>query len=438
LKPGASVASIGPAGENLVPFAAIMNDKDRAAGRGGMGAVMGSKNLKAISVYGTKMTKVYDNEKLKELQVKLDRLIDKNPITGKSLPLLGTSVLVNIINAHGMYPTENFKRGVFNDAEGVSGEKITENLLQSKSSCFRCPIACGRSTATSRKSGEGPEYETVWAFGAHLGVNDLNAITEANYACNELGLDTITTGNTIGCAMELVEQGAMDWDLKWGDADKLVDLVTDIAYKKGWGKDLALGSKKLAEKYGKPELAMQVKGMELPAYDPRGVQGQALSYATSNRGGCHIKAYMISTEILGEPVFMDRFSTAGKAEIVTLFQDISAVVDSLILCRFIQFAFGTETFCKMLEYVTGVEFDENKLLEVGKRIYTLERDFNCRAGFTRADDNLPARFLQEELKEGASRNRVVKLDEMLTEYYLVRGWDKAGIPLEETKKELGI
>jgi len=288
------------------------------------------------------------------------------------------------------------------------------------------------------RSGEGPEYETVWAFGAHLGVNDLISITEANYTCNELGLDTITTGSTIGCAMELVEQGALDWDLNWGDSDKLVKLVEDIAYRRDWGKELSLGSKKLAEKFGKPELAMQVKGMEMPAYDPRGVQGQALSYATSNRGGCHMKAYMISTEILGEPAFLDRFSTAGKAEIVALFQDICAVVDSLILCRFVQFAFGVNTFCEMLEYVTGEKFKDDELLQVGTRIYNLERDFNVKAGFSREDDTLPPRFFTEELEEGASRNRTVQLTEMLDEYYTIRGWDQKGIPSAETIKKLEL
>ncbi|MBN1948455.1 MAG: aldehyde ferredoxin oxidoreductase, partial [Candidatus Cloacimonetes bacterium] len=194
----AMIASIGPAGENLVPFAAIMNDQDRAAGRGGLGAVMGSKNLKAIAVKGSLPTRIKDSEGLKKLQQRIDRLIDKDPVTGKSLPLLGTSVLVNIINAHGMFPTQNFRQGVFNDAEGISGEKIAELLLQGKSSCYRCPIACGRKTETPDHSGEGPEYETLWAFGAQLGINDLTAITEANYACNELGLDTISTGSTIG------------------------------------------------------------------------------------------------------------------------------------------------------------------------------------------------------------------------------------------------
>ncbi|MDP8201580.1 MAG: aldehyde ferredoxin oxidoreductase family protein [Candidatus Tenebribacter burtonii] len=436
--PKASVASIGPAGENQVLYSAIMNDKDRAAARGGMGAVMGSKNLKAIVALGTKDIPVADPEGLKLLLTKLSRLIDKNPVTGKSLNLLGTSVLMNVINAHGMLPTENFQRGVFNDAEGISGEKITEVLLQKRSACFHCPIACGRTTKTENKSGEGPEYESVWAFGAQLGINDLTKITEANYLCNELGLDTITTGNTIGCAMELYEKGAFPHELKWGDAKILEKLVEDIAYKRGIGEELALGSKRLAEKYGRPELAMQVKGLELPAYDPRGVQGQALSYATSNRGGCHMRAYVIAPEILGSPMNIDRYSSDGKAEIVALLQDISAVVDSTVLCRFLQFAMSISTFAEMIEVVTGIKYTDDELLEVGKRIYTLERKFNSEAGFTRKDDMLPPRFMEEELIEGSSRNRVVHLDKMLDEYYAVRGWDENGVPTEETKKKLGI
>ena len=368
----------------------------------------------------------------------INTLIDKNPVTGKSLQLLGTSSLVNVINAHGMYPTKNFQRGVFNDAEGTSGEKIAETILQGRSACFKCPIACGRKTKTSNREGEGPEYETLWAFGAQLGINDLETITEANYTCNELGLDTITSGSTIGCAMELYEKGAFPEKLKWGDSSIIVKLVEDIAYKRGIGKDLALGSKKLAEKYGRPELAMQVKGLEIPAYDPRGAQGQALSYATSNRGGCHMQAYLISPEILGSPVFLDRNSIEGKAEIVVLFQDISAAVDSLVLCRFLQFAISIDTFKDMLNIVTGMNYTEDELLKVGTRIYNLERKYNSEAGFTRKDDMLPARFLEEELSEGASRYRVVHLDKMLDRYYKLRGWDENGIPSEEIKKELGI
>ncbi len=433
-----SVACIGPAGENRVLFAAIMNDRDRAAGRGGMGAVMGSKNLKAIAAWGSQATAVADPEAYQTMIARLDRAVDKNPVTGKSLPVLGTSVLVNIINAHGMLPTRNFRSGVFNDAEGISGEKIAESLLQRQSACYKCPIGCGRTTKTRSKSGEGPEYETVWAFGAHLGISDLAAIAEANYACNELGLDTITMGSTIGCAMELHESGVLGEKMLWGDAGRLAGWVEDTARRRGFGVELGLGSKRLAAKYGRPELAMQVKGMEIPAYDPRGAQGMALSYATSNRGGCHMRGYLIMPEILGHPVFLDRFSTAGKPEIVALFQDIAAVVDSAVLCRFLQFAMGLSTFSEMLRAVTGLDFSDEELLSVGRRIYTMERLFNNRAGFTRADDALPPRFFQEELRTGSSRHRLVRLEEMLDRYYAVRGWDSQGAPLAATLAELGL
>jgi aldehyde:ferredoxin oxidoreductase len=434
----ASAACIGPAGENGILFAAIMNDKDRAAGRGGLGAVMGSKNLKAVAASGSQPVAVGDPTGYKDLASRLDRIVDKNPVTGKSLQVLGTSVLVNIINAHGMFPTENFRRGVFNDAEGTSGEKIAEALLQHQSACYKCPIGCGRTTRTRDKNGEGPEYETVWAFGAHLGISDLTAITEANYACNELGLDTITMGSTIGCGMELCETGAWKESLRWGDAGKLRDWVTDTAYRRGIGAELALGSKRLAAKFGRPELAMQVKGMEIPAYDPRGAQGMALSYATSNRGGCHMRAYMIAPEILGHPVFLDRFSTAGKAELVALFQDVSAVVDSAVLCRFLQFAVGISTFAEMLRVVTGLDFSDEELMTIGRRIYTLERLFNNRAGFGRGDDTLPPRFFDEEFQTGSSRHRRVQLKEMLDDYYAVRGWDRSGVPLPQTLADLGL
>jgi aldehyde:ferredoxin oxidoreductase len=415
-----------------------MNDRDRAAGRGGMGAVMGSKNLKAVAAAGNRATVIADPEAYKAMNSRLDRAVDKNPVTGKSLQVLGTPVLVNIINAHGMFPTRNFRAGVFNDAEGTSGEKIAESLLQRQSACYKCPIGCGRSTRTGSRSGEGPEYESVWAFGAHLGISDLAAIAEANYACNELGLDTITMGSTIGCAMELHETGALGEKLRWGDAAGLAGWVADTACQRGFGAELALGSKRLAAKYGRPELAMQVKGMEIPAYDPRGAQGMALSYATSNRGGCHMRGYMIMPEVLGHPVFLDRFTTAGKPEIVALFQDIAAVVDSAVLCRFLQFAMGISTFSEMLRTVTGLDFSEEELLAVGRRIYTQERLFNNRSGFTAADDTLPPRFLQEEFQVGSSRHRRVRLDEMLGRYYDVRGWDAQGAPLPATLAELGL
>jgi aldehyde:ferredoxin oxidoreductase len=432
------VASIGPPGEGRMLMSAIMNDNDRALGRGGMGAVLGAKNVKAVAVRGTKSVPVADKERLSRLIKRAKRALDKNGVTGKGLQLFGTSVLVNVINAHGMYPTQNFKEGVFNDAEGVSGEKMAENYLVGTSGCFNCPIKCGRVTKTSTQSGEGPEYESLWAFSAQCGVNEMEAAIHANYLCNRLGMDTISVGNTIGCAMELVEQGALDMDLAWGDADRMLALVEDIAYRRGDGARLAQGSARLAAECGRPELSMTVKKLELPAYDPRGVQGHALSYATSNRGGCHMRAYLIQAEVLGLPCFMDRFSTAGKAEYTKVVQDWSAAVDSANLCRFTQIALGVDYYAEFLSAVTGVEFSDEDLLRVGERIYTLERWYNSRQGLTRKDDLLPPRFLEEPLADGGSRERVVQLDEMLDEYYRQRGWTADGVPTPEKLAELGI
>jgi aldehyde:ferredoxin oxidoreductase len=436
--PKARVASIGPAGENLGLMASIMNDADRAAGRGGLGAVLGSKNVKAIAVRGDIAVPVADRARLDLLVKRAKKTLDKNTVTGKGLQVFGTSILVNVINAHGMYPTYNFRDGNFMDAEGCSGEKLAELYLTDTSACFNCPIKCGRVTRTSKQSGEGPEYESLWAFTAQCGVNDLEAAIHANYRCNALGLDTISVGNTIGCAMELCELGLLDLGLKWGDAAGMLRMVEDIAHKRGAGARLAEGSWRLANSCGRPDLAMVVKKLEIPAYDPRGTQGHALSYATSNRGGCHMRAYLIQTEILGLPCFMDRFSSKGKAEVLTMVQDLSAAVDSMDLCRFTQIALGVDYYADFLTAVTGVEYDEDDLLAVGRRVYNLERHYNARLGFRRRDDLLPPRFLEEPLVTGGSRGRVVELDSMLDEYYSLRGWDPDGVPRAETLAGLGI
>lgn len=434
----ARVASIGPAGERGVLMAAIMNDDDRAAGRGGLGAVLGSKNVKAIAVRGSQAPAVADRERLDRAVKRAKITLDKNTVTGKGLQVFGTSVLVNVINAHGMYPTRNFQEGNFNDAEGVSGEKIAELFLTDTTACFNCPIKCGRQTKTSTQSGEGPEYESVWAFTAQCGVNDLEAAIHANYACNRLGLDTISVGNTIGCAMELCEKGLLDLGLQWGDGARMLELVQQIGTNTGDGARLAVGSWRLADSVGRPDLSMTVKKLEIPAYDPRGTQGHALSYATSNRGGCHMRAYLIQTEILGLPCFMDRFSTAGKAQVTATVQDLSAAVDSTNLCRFTQIALGVDYYAEFLTAVTGVEFSEDDILEIGRRIYTLERAYNARLGFGRKDDLLPPRFLDEKLVEGGSRDRVVELEPMLDEWYHLRGFDAEGHPTPETLAALGL
>jgi len=433
----AQVACIGPAGENLGLMAAIMTDKHRAAGRGGVGAVMGSKNLKAIVAKGTGEVGVNDSERLKAAVERARRLIKKNAVTDKSLPIYGTPVLVSVANELGMLPTNNFQEGTFNDAEGVSGEKLLERFSAGTYHCHGCPIGCGRVSLIKGEKVGGPEYESLWALGPQCGINDLEWIAIANNRCNLLGLDTISTGSTIGAAMELVEKGKLDAPLKFGDTNGLLDLLDDMAHMRGLGAEMSEGSKRLAERYGAPELAMQVKGLEIPAYDPRGAQGHALGYATSNRGGCHLRSYLIGPEVLGSPVLVDRDRPDGKADLVMLYQDLSAAMDCMVVCRFTNFAWTVDDYAEMISAGTGIELSGRDLLRLGERIYNLERLFNLREGFTTKDDTLPPRFFKP-LPEGGSRNRVVHLEEMLTEYYKLRGWDKEGRPTKDTLKKLDI
>ncbi len=423
----AQVACIGPAGEHQVNVASIMTDKHRAAGRGGVGAVMGVKNLKAVVAHGSQDVMVAKPDQLDQVVTRARRLLKKDSITNKSLPVYGTPVLVNLANEYGLLPTHNFQEGTFNDAEGVSGEKLLERLFVRRYHCFGCPIGCGRITRAYGEEGGGPEYESLWALGPQCGINDLEWIAAANNRCNELGLDTISVGSTLGCAMELVQRGKLNASLRFGETEGLLELLDDIAFARGLGAELGEGSKAFAARYKTPELAMHVKGLELPAYDPRGVQGHALAYATSNRGGCHLRAYLIGPEILGSPVLVDRDRIEGKAELVVLFQNLSAAMDSLVLCRFTTFAFSIEDYADFLIGATGLDINGKELLTIGERIWNLERLFNIREGFSAKDDCLPTRF-STPLPEGGSRNRIVHLKEMLPEYYRLRGWDNTGQP----------
>jgi len=433
----AQVACIGPAGENLGLMAAIMTDKHRAAGRGGVGAIMGSKNLKAIVAKGTGDVGSHDQERLNAVVERSRRLIKKNAVTNKSLPVYGTPVLVSVANELGMLPTNNFQEGTFNDAEGVSGEKLLERFSAGTYNCHGCPIGCGRLSQIEGRKVGGPEYESLWALGPQCGINDLEWITLANDRCNHLGLDTISTGSTIGAAMELVQRGKLDAPLKFGDTSGILEIIEDMAHMRGLGAEMSEGSKRLTERYSAPELAMQAKGLELPAYDPRGAQGHALGYATSNRGGCHLRSYLIGPEVLGSPVLVDRDRPDGKADLVKLYQDLSAAMDCMVVCRFTNFAWTVDDYAEMISAGTGIEFSGRELLRLGARIYNLERLFNLREGFTAKDDTLPPRFFKP-LPEGGSRNRIVHLEEMLTEYYKLRGWDKEGRPTNATLKKLDI
>ncbi len=446
------VLTIGPAGENLVRFAALMNDKNRAAGRGGHGAVWGSKKIKAIAVRGHMKPKVAKEDKFREAIMKASKKHKESPVTSEGLPKYGTAVLVNIINKAGIFPTRNFQTGVFEGAEKISGERLAETLLDRKKSieesCWGCMITCARYSVITKSpfSGEGggPEYETIWAFGAQTGTDNLEAITKANFLCNELGLDTISMGHTIGTFMELVEKGKIPKEklrglnVKWGSPEAIVDLVWRTAYRSGIGDDLAEGALRLAQKYGAPELAMVVRGQELPAYDPRGAQGHGLAYATSNRGGCHLRAYIISPEVLGVPKLVDRFDTKDKAPLVKHFQDVFAVIDSLIVCKFSSFAIWTEEYAEMLSAVTGWDVSTKEIETIGERIYNAERAFNVLSfGDGREYDTLPKRLLEEPMPEGAAKGHVVRLGEMLDKYYKVRGWVD-GRPTRAKLEKLGL
>ena len=442
--PKARVLAIGPAGERLSPIAAVMNDKYRAAGRSGVGAVMGSKNLKAIVVRGTGVVEPAEPEAAAELTKSHLARLKENGITGQGLPTYGTAILVNIVNESGVYPTENFQKVGFDAADQVSGETLAEKYLTGKDVCYRCPIACGRYCKVGDVEGGGPEYETLWAYSADCGVADLAAVIKANKWCNEYGLDTISTGATIACAMELYQKGILNEDdvdgppLEFGSGEAVVEWTRKMGAGEGLGAKMAQGSYRFAEMYGAPELSMSVKKQELPAYDPRGIQGHGLQYATSNRGGCHVRGYLISPEILGVPEKLDPLSIEGKAVWCKGFQDLTAVIDSLGLCLFTSFALGADDYRDIFNATVGAELTSDELVAAGERIWNLERLFNLKAGISPDQDTLPKRLLTEPISEGPAKGHVHRLGELLPEYYKERGWSAEGVPTDEKLAELAL
>ncbi|MBW4828234.1 MAG: aldehyde ferredoxin oxidoreductase family protein [Clostridiaceae bacterium] len=443
----AKVLCIGPAGEKLSLMAAVMNDIDRAAGRGGVGAVMGSKNLKAIVVRGTQKVKIYDEEEAKRVSLEKIKILREDPVAGQGLPTYGSAILVNIINENGIHPVRNFQKSYTDEADKISGETLTEKYLVRKNPCYRCPIACGRwiKLEDGTECG-GPEYETLWSFGSDCDVYDLDAVNRVNMLCNEYGIDTISTGATIAAAMELYEKGYIkDEDiekdglsLNWGDSEAVIGWTKKIGLREGFGDKMANGSYRLCDSYGVPELSMSVKKQELPAYDPRGVQGHGITYAVNNRGGCHIKGYMINPEILGYPEKLDRFSLEGKAAYAKVFHDLTAVIDSLGVCVFTTFGLGAKDYVDMYNAAVGELHDVDSMMLAGDRIWTLEKLFNLEAGIDSIHDTLPRRLLEEPVPEGPSKGYVHHLDELLPEYYEVRGWDNKGIPTKETLEKLDL
>jgi len=432
------IVSIGPAGENLVLFASIADEKGRSFGRGGVGAVMGSKNLKAIVANGKDRPGIADKEIYDFVNYEAGKMVEASPRTSQGLPEFGTSVLVNLMNWYGVLPANNFQLGEFPNADQISGERLRDEFLTKRGACWGCPIGCKRVTKTEKDVGEGPEYETIYALGSSLGIDDFETIIEANYKCNRLGMDTISCGATIACAMELSQRGALDTDLAFGRADLLLDTVESIAYRRDLGDHLAEGSKRLSSRYGMPETAMQVKGLEFPAYDPRGMQGQGLLYATSNRGACHLRGNMLGPELLGAPKMLDRHATSGKAGVLIVLQHTNAVIDSIGMCKFVNFAIGDDFFARMMTSITGHPYETQDLQAAGERIWNLERLYNLKAGFTKEDDTLPPRFLNQPLQEGGSAGHTVHLDEMLAEYYRFRGWTEDGVPTQKKLKALSL
>ncbi len=464
---------IGPAGENLVLYASAASG-ERMAGRCGCGAVLGSKNIKALVAYGTKKPEVHDKEALKQFTLKWIKFIRKHPMTGSALPRYGSAGLVNKANATYALPTKNFKYGHYDKADAVSGETLAETKLVRNGNCVSCPIRCERRVELEGKEVKGPEFETLGFFGPNILSSDLEQVLKLNYICDLLGMDTISLASTLAFAMELKEKGKADFGLEFGKADNIPDILHKIAKRQGIYSELANGSKWLSEKYGGKEYAIHSKGLELASYEPRRSVGMGLGYATSNRGGCHLNGgYLALLESVGV-LNMDAQTTKGKAEFTVFMQDVLEAVSAAGFCLFsaqtmipeIFFRLGpnhwiTKTTAKLMPHLgwavrlmlkgarflkfnslillphaealrlaTGLKIYTGDLILIGERGYNLERLYNIREGLTYKEDSLPARLTKEPQDESNPKT-VVALDKMLPEYYKVRGWSPEGIP--ETK-----
>jgi len=471
---------IGPAGENGVLYACIIS-QERAAGRGGVGAVMGSKNLKALTATGSAKVPVANTEKFKADIKKWAKLLQDHPTTGEMMPKFGTSIFVNRCNVTNCMPTHNFKRGTFEHAEEVSGEVMAETLLEKNFGCTGCVVKCGRHVKVGDKVVKGPEYETLALLGPNIENTDLEKLCEWNYKADLMGLDTVSLGNTLGFAMELNEKGLWDSGLEFGKIEGISELIEDIAHRRGVGDELADGVKRLSEKYGGKEFAIQVKGLELPGYDPRGAIGHGLGYAVANRGGCHLGGgYMVYVEATG-PLTMDPLTTHAKPQFtafLTTYLDSVSVAGSCSFTAWTMFpkqvialnpsgaiyrviAKATEAigptlslilkYPRMLAFVppmvvlphpkalkdlTGMKMTWGRFLEAGERCYLIERLYNFREGITGEQDTLPRR-LTDELQTADPRSRV-PLSKMLPVYYRTKGLDSHGAPKPKTLERLGV
>jgi len=468
---------IGPAGENLVKYAGIISD-ERAAGRTGLGSVLGWKNLKAITVFGAKTIPLHNKEKSQAWIKKWVAYLKKHPLTGSQLPRMGTAGLVSAMELHGLLSTKNYSDGHFEDFDLVSGEALAENHNITNKGCMTCPIRCARTVTVDGKEVKGPELETLGLLGGNICNNDLQKILDWNYLLDDLGMDTISAANTVAWAMEAHEKGLWDNGLTFGEVENLSQVFEDIAFRRGIGDELAEGSKRLSEKYGGKEFAMHSKGLELAAYEPRKAVGMGLGYAVANRGGCHLNGgYLVIVEGLG--LNTDSQTPKAKADFTMLFQDLMEMISATGQCLFTSYAFFPSFLLtkpngvivkavnwaiphigwalrfinkcprllvlhlpvfhhtKMIPYATGMKMDFGKYIRTGERGYNLERTINCRFGISAANDKLPKRLtdVPQDPKDPTTK---VPLETMKKTYYKARGWDSNGIPTKKTLKKLKL
>ena len=440
------VACIGPAGEKLVRFACIQSDDHREFGRGGGGAVMGSKNLKAIAVRGTGSVKVADAAALGRIAEDVYAQLAEHP-KARLRRRFGTPEMVEGTNLHGYWATRNFATGFFEEADRLTGPQLREKIFIGDKSCYACPVACGKVSQVTqgpfaKETIEGPEFETLGLLGPNCGVGDPEAITAATAICDAYGIDTMSTGVVVSLAMEAFERGVLraedagGLELRFGNGKALMGVVQQIAERTGLGDILAEGSRRAAERLGVPHLAMHSKGQELATYEPRGIVGMGLSYAISPKGGHHMIAPTMGLEVAGDPA--RRLIPDGKAKMVKDTQLVMTIVDSLAFCSSMRFVLGLEAMLSLYRAVTGVALDQPSALRIAEQVINLERLFNVREGLTRKDDSLPERLVKEVMPSGPSRGNLVPLERMLDEYYALMGWDSEGVPQAERMRELGL
>lgn len=444
-------ACIGPAGEKLAPIAAIMSEY-RSFGRGGGGAVMGSKNLKAIAVRGSLDIKLHDPDKFMMVLKEIYDLLYTTSAIGGGRTKYGTNVVLSSVNEAGIHPVRNFSNAVFDGLDRINEKELAEKYFVKNRACFACPIACSKASkvADGKYEGrftEGPEYENVWSFGAQCGNSEMGAIIHAEYLCDKYGIDAISAGNITGFAMECFEKGLiteneLGFPLNFGDDEAMLQFVELLGRGEGMGELFSNGVARAAEEIGKGSdfFAIQVKGMELPAYDPRGVQGMGLAYATSDRGGCHLRAFSVGAEVLSPTGKLDPLGTGGKAEFIKNNQDLFSIIDCTGLCLFAASGMTLKFIVQLLEAATGIyDFASiEEVMKIGERVYNQTRIFNVREGADRKLDTLPGRLLTEAMPDGPAQGHVVQLEPMLNEYYQLRGWDQDGIPDSATLERLNI